>query len=239
MTRRTRLTLKRVRQIGWRHNAQEDHGTTLGPGARESYPSKRSAAGNPRLRFLATWAGLGEPTAAADTHPAHLDHRRHRGKPDRHRRRRPVGDGRHSRTEHLRRRTGVGHIHSDAGLPHYRHRRRQLLDYPADGRGAALGDRGAQTHPHRRAQHLPSPMASRGRRPYPVGSRDGTVHDPLRPVQQAVHPAVSVRGRHLRRSGRHRCLSDNRVRIAPRGRSGARGGTTAAAVDVGPSWAEP
>src|SRR6516165_7250158 len=95
MTRRTRLTLKRVRQIGWRHNAQEDHGTTLGPGARESYPSKRSAAGNPRLRFLATWAGLGEPTAAADTHPAHLDHRRHRGKPDRHRRRRPVGDGRH------------------------------------------------------------------------------------------------------------------------------------------------
>ena len=88
--------------------------------------------------------------------------------------------------------------------------------------------------PRRRAQHLPCPVAGRGRRPQPVGNRDGTVHDPLRPGQHAVHPAVSVRGRHLRRSGRHRRLSDHRVRTTPGGRSGARGGTTATAADVGP-----
>ena len=87
-------------------------------------------------------------------------------------------DGRHSRTEHLRRRAGVADIRSNAGLSRLRHGRGHVLDHPTDGAGAALGDRGAQTDPPRRAQHLPGPVAGRGRRPEPVDPRDARCSPP-------------------------------------------------------------
>ena len=47
------------------------------------------------------------------------------------------------------------------------------------------------------------------------GIGTATVHDPLRPGQHAVHPAVSVRGRHLRRSGRHRAYLITEFALRP------------------------
>ena len=104
---------------------------------------------------------------------------------------------------------------------------------------AALGDRGAPTDPRRRAQHLPGPVASRDRRPHPVGGRGGADDDPLRPGQHDVHPAVPVRGELLRRPGRHRQLPARRVRAASGGRPGTRGRDRRRAGCRPASWAEP
>ena len=121
---------------------------------------------------------------------------RHGGECDRNRRRRAAGDGRHSRTEHLRRRAGVDHIRRDARLRHLSPWPWALTGLPG-GRCWRCAGRSRSANPPASTSATPS-LA-----PWRVAIVDlglwgvGTiaVHDPLRPGQHAVHPAVSVRGR--------------------------------------------
>ena len=215
-------------------SAKKTHGATLGPGAREGDPSKRPAARNACVRLLAARAGVGKPTPASDPHPGHHDRAHCGGESDRHRRRAAVGDGRHSRTERVRRRTARGS--RSASCPAYIAIALALGAYWITRRTVlalrwAIEER-KPTHVDERNTFLA---------PWRVALADlilwgiGTVllTTLYGTGQHAVHPAVPVRGGLLRPAGRHRQLSARRVRAAPGGRSGARGGTTAAAADGG------
>ena len=193
ITRRTRLTLERGRQIrlappcrpkrAWR-NARA--------GCSSGLPVR--AAGCPkRLRTgPAPRAGVGKPATSPHPHPDHHDRAGSRGEPD----------------------LGIGvallivtvavpepSVFDDAPawltfgvVPAYvalalggGH----LLDYPPNRARAALGDRRAQapTRDDERNTFL-APWRIATVRPHPVGHRHGRVDDALRSDQHAVHPAV-------------------------------------------------